>query len=547
MKRNISNKLFIAGLTVLAVTVLCAVSCRPLSDELLSYGQDDQQAYYEANQSFAGQFKAFWMAMNENYGIWDFEESFGTDWDEVYTTYLPKFEELDKRETKVTDKELMALYRQVTDTLHDGHMSLQFKNLHTGKFINLSPHLNRVERERGEEWQADLQNVTDLKMYLTADVPANYRVKVHDATSSSEIVIELLDSTVHRVQRAAATYIAKIDAAGGPDETNNAVYESAKDLKQRMDSMSNFFLLPKYTIMPLITILGPSYNQMCQEFTLTAKQIGAELPPIDESLSNDGVKSLNYALIEGNIAYIRIGGFGLTPYLNPQYKEKAAPGSLFESYQLAVERVWHHWFDTIQTLHKAGNLGGVIIDVRNNGGGYVDDYEFALGALLPSGGWNSHKLRVKNGTGRLDFGPLMPFTVRTYSGEHEVINDRPIVVLANSQSVSMAENTTYGVKAQPNGCFIGTRTFGGLSALNPDPQAYSETYSGGFGVSNATPFYAYLPKYICLYPNEKGEYGVVEAIGFTPDIECKLDLNLWQTQGRDNQLERAVDYITLGK
>ena len=560
MKRNISNsgisrgltakrsnRLFIAGLTALAVVALCATSCRPQSDDLLSYGQNDVQAYNDANSSFAGEFKVFWNAMNENYGIWDFEESFGTDWDAVYRTYLPKFEELDNRQTKVTDDELRALYKQITDTLHDGHIALQVKNLHTGRYLTFSPQLDRVTRERGTRQEEETQNVTTLAKYQTTEVPAAYRVKAYDATGSSDIIIDLLDSTFHRVQRAAIAYVAGIDAAGGPDETNNIIYESAKELKQRMDSMCNIFLLPKYTLMPLITIMAPLFNQLCQEFALTAQQIGVEMKPIEENLNTDGVKSLNYALIEGNIAYIRIGGFGLTEHMNPAYKVKAVPGSMYEAYQLAVNRVWHHWFDTIQTLHKANDLGGVIIDVRNNGGGYVFDYKYALGALLPSGGWNSHRLRFKSGIGRLDYGPITPFMVQTYEEEHEVINDRPIVVLANTNSMSMAENTTYGVKAQPNGCFIGTRTFGGLSALNPDPEAYCETYSGAFGVQGTTPVYVSAPKYICLFPNEKGEYGVVEGYGFEPDIECPLDVDLWLSTGRDNQLERAVDYIILGK
>ena len=87
----------IAQYIVLCTLSICTFSCRPQSDDLLSYGQNDVQAYYEANNSFAGEFKAFWTAMNENYGIWDVEESYGTDWDAVYRTYLPKFEELPSR------------------------------------------------------------------------------------------------------------------------------------------------------------------------------------------------------------------------------------------------------------------------------------------------------------------------------------------------------------------------------------------------------------------------------------------------------------------
>ncbi len=526
--------------------LLCALalsSCRPQSDDLLSYGQNDEQAYYDANHSFAGEFKAFWMAMNENYGIWDFEESFGTDWDAVYSTYLPKFEELDKRQAQVTDAELMALYKQITDTLHDGHMTLQVKNLHTGKYITLSPHLDRVARERGTRQNEESMNITTLAKYQTTEVPTTYRTLAYDAASSDDIIIEHLDSTVHRVNRAAIAYIAKVDAAGGPDEMNNVVYESAKELKATTDSMMNFFLMPRSQLLAFVAIMRPLFNDLCAKYALTSQQIGAEMIPIEEMLGEDMVKTIRFALFDGNIAYLRLGGCGLTGHMHPAYKQKPIPGSMYESYHLAVERVWHHWFDTIQNLHKSGDLGGVIIDVRNNGGGYVLDYQYLLGALLPSGGWNSHLLRVKDGIGRLDFGPITPFEVPTYEGEHEVVNDRPIVVLANTNSVSMAENTTYGVKAQPNGCFIGTRTFGGLSALNPDPEAYSQTYSGAFGVNGTTPIWGYIPKYVCLYPNKNGEYGVVEGYGFEPDIECPLDVNLWQTAGRDNQLEKALDYI----
>ena len=509
----------------------------------MSYGQNDEQAYYDANHSFAGEFKAFWMAMNENYGIWDFEESFGTDWDAVYSTYLPKFEELDKRQAQVTDAELMALYKQITDTLHDGHMTLQVKNLHTGKYITLSPHLDRVARERGTRQNEESMNITTLAKYQTTEVPTTYRTLAYDAASSDDIIIEHLDSTVHRVNRAAIAYIAKVDAAGGPDEMNNVVYESAKELKATTDSMMNFFLMPRSQLLAFVAIMRPLFNDLCAKYALTSQQIGAEMIPIEEMLGEDMVKTIRFALFDGNIAYLRLGGCGLTGHMHPAYKQKPIPGSMYESYHLAVERVWHHWFDTIQNLHKSGDLGGVIIDVRNNGGGYVLDYQYLLGALLPSGGWNSHLLRVKDGIGRLDFGPITPFEVPTYEGEHEVVNDRPIVVLANTNSVSMAENTTYGVKAQPNGCFIGTRTFGGLSALNPDPEAYSQTYSGAFGVNGTTPIWGYIPKYVCLYPNKNGEYGVVEGYGFEPDIECPLDVNLWQTAGRDNQLEKALDYI----
>ena len=76
-------------------------SCRETSDDFISYGQDDKLSFTAADTCFAGQFKALWMALNSNYGIWDYEAEHGLDWDAVYNTYLPKMEELDKRDENV--------------------------------------------------------------------------------------------------------------------------------------------------------------------------------------------------------------------------------------------------------------------------------------------------------------------------------------------------------------------------------------------------------------------------------------------------------------
>ncbi len=526
-------------LYLLAATVLCAVSCRPKGDELLSYGQNDYQAFYDAGHSFAGEFKAFWTAMNENYGIWDYEESFGTDWDEVYASFLPKFEELDKREGKVTDQEFLTLYEQITDTLHDGHIVLMIKNLHTGKYAVLQPNRKRIQRERYSEYQDVQANVTDLHTYRTS-AARTYKVKEYDGTGSDLIVYEQMETMLSSVIKAADAYLDMVDAAGGPDASNDEVYKAVLRLEvdaQRLLATVRSTGHEAYASRK--TSLVNSYNAICREYSLAGRQIGVTIKPIEGDFLDDGLKELHYALFDGNIAYLRIGGFGLTMHLNPEYQSHNTE-TLYYDYQQAVNRVWHRWFDAIQTLHLSGELGGVIIDVRNNGGGAVNDYQYVLGALLPSGGWSSHTLRMKNGIGRLDYGPLSPFTFPTYEGTHEVVSDRPVVVLANCRSASMSEQTTWGVMSLPNGCFIGTRTSGGLSALNTNPENYSNNYSGAFGVQGVTPIYGYIPKYICLYGEERR---IMEGVGFSPDIEVPLDVNLWQMAGRDNQLEEAVDYI----
>ena len=523
-------------------TILCALaltSCRPTSEELLSYGHNDQQAFMAAGVSFAEEFKTFWYAMNENYGIWDYEAQCGVDWDAVYDTYLPQFEALDDRQEPVTDDELWTLYSQFVDSLHDGHMAIVIKNLHTNKYITLTPGMSRMMRERPDTYRNE-ETPTSLDEYLLPEMDARYRVKDFDGVGAATAIYDIIDSTAEQIIQAVDVYLAKIEAAGGPNETNDKIVEDVKELREfAVNVIVQLSTFPQWILEENLPNLALDYNRTIQNYMLVGEQIGVSLHPVDLTMANDLLGYIHYALFEGNIVYLRLGGFGLSPHLNPAEQTKDSTSGYF-AYQQAVQRVWHHWFDTIQSLHASGQLGGVLLDVRNNGGGRVTDYRFFLGALLPSGGWESHTLRIKNGTGRYDYGPLTPFIVSTYPDEHEVIDDRPIVILANSHSVSLSENSTWGVKSQPNGYFIGTRTYGGLSALNPSPENYSDTYSGAFGVEGVTPIYGYIPKYICLYGEDLHP---VESIGFEPDIEKPFDLNLWNTSGRDNQLEFALDFI----
>lgn len=519
-------------------------SCRQTSDELLSYGQNDVQVYTPAEMSFEAQFVSFWTAMNENYCIWDYEELFGLDWDEVLRVYRPQFAALDDtlRQTPVTDDELRALYASFLDSLHDGHSVFQIKNIKSGQYIVVYPNQDRNMRERPQRYQDEEQNVTTLDVYRTAaaNVSPNHRIKVYDATGSQDIIIELLDSAFNRILRGTAAYVAAVDDAGGPNVLNDSLYSAVLEVQKKTQTTYSLFKsLPRNQLEGALSTLVSQFNSFSKEYSIVFRQIGVAVEPIDTQLASDHLKSLRFALFEDNIAYLRIGGFYMTDHLVPG-NISTDTTSTYYAYQMAVNRVWHHWFDTIQVLHAQGKLGGIIIDVRNNGGGYTDDYQYVLGALLPSGGWESHTLRLKNGTGRLDFAPLIPFVMSTYPKEHAVITEEPIVVLANSKSISMSENTTWGVRSQPNGHFIGTRTFGGLSALSADPKYYSTNYSGSFGVESVTPFYGYVPSFVCLYGEELLP---VEGHGFDPDEDVPLDVQMWKTEGRDNQLERALDYI----
>ena len=520
--------------------LLSLFSCRPVSDELLSYGQNDNQVYSNAKRNFTEEFKSFWLAMNENYSIWDYEYECGLDWDQVYETYLPKFKELDDttKHKQVTNNELYSLYSQFVDSLHDGHIQLKIKNLHTGKYITLNPGQARNKRERGEQFAIEGKYITNLNVYSSDYTNPKYRIIEYDNANANTMSFEHIARVLNLAKEKTQIYIEAIDKSGGPNQLNDSIYESAKQMLSEtyeLDSILNSTAINASLISKII----PLYNTYCDMYYILGKQIGVVLSKADANLAESALKSIEYSLFDGNILYLRLSAFGLTPNLVSSMRT-ADTTSMLYSYQLAVDRVWQRWFRQVQQFSNEGSLGGIILDVRNNGGGYVNDYQFVLGALLPAGGYNSHVLRVKNGVGRYDFSPLMNFVVPTLEQEHAVVSSAPIVVLANSRSGSMAENTAWGVTQQPNGCFIGTRTYGALSALNTNPADYSATYSGAFGEENVTAIYGYIPKYVCLYGND---HHPIEGVGVIPDIQVPLDTTLFVEQGRDNQLEAAIDYI----
>ena len=425
--------------------LVLVTSCREESDALQNYAFNDGLAFEKAQKSYAGKFKVLWKALDQNYGIWDYERSQGVDWDAVYDEYLPKYEALDKRDD-VTDDELQKLLEATLAPLHDGHFAAQMENHQTGNFV--------------------------------VTVPSNTRTKERDD-------FEAMKNTTHNLS-------AYLPAAFGG--TGNQILDY-KEADTHIAEMG--------------------------EYGITVK----------------------YALFKDNIAYFYFSGFYLTLYLNDEKYQKifGKANAATQQLALAVRQAWQAWFDKVQELHASGQLKGVVIDLRNNGGGMLDDNQYVLGSMLPSGGFEVAFSRFKRGVGRYDYSPLSPFKVPTLETAHETITE-PIVVLTNCGSVSMAEITSLGCQSLPNGTLIGKRTHGGLCSLQSDPSVYYENYSGIIGEMNKTPIYLYIPHMTTISKEGK----LFEGVGLTPDIEVDLDVTQYQATGRDTQLERALQFCTTG-
>ena len=450
MKRAI-HLITLLGIVLYTITLI--TSCREESDMVLSYAYDsrDTSNFDEANNSFEGQFKAIWTAMNCNYPIWDYEEQFGMDWDKVYDEYLPKFRALDERarvqHDSVTNEELKALYTEILRPLHDGHFDATIKNLHNNSVVSL--HL----------------------------VDERYRTrKTFDA------------------------YVTNLDYYIGSDEVA--------------------WMMPEHR--------------------------GKETFPY----ASDGV--YEYACFKDNIVLLRLPKIEISKLLVDSIYEK----NKWNSQVRENREIWYCWFNKIQELHNSGELKGIIIDLRSNTGGLGNDYQYVLGAIqAPDAisknlGANVHQIgyiRTKSGIGRLDYLPVEPFYHPIYKEEHAIVEKEPIIILTNCLTCSTAEHICLGAKQMRNGYIIGTRTFGAFSPLqgklDTEGKYYSHSYSGIVGNEENAPFYLHIP-FAAFFTLDSE---ILESTGVTPDIEIELDNELYKNTGRDNQLERALEFIRTGK
>lgn len=241
--------------------------------------------------------------------------------------------------------------------------------------------------------------------------------------------------------------------------------------------------------------------------------------------SVENVVTVVSGLVDGCIPYIHISDFKLTSLLELAQNDYATQDvkDTFGAYESFKKNVL-----------ELDEIKGVIIDLRENGGGHLNDEFYLLGLLIDKPvqmGWS----REKSGLGRFDYSPWMPHTF--YPGpEHRAV-EGPVVVVSDLYSVSMSEITTMLVKAMPNGCFIGERTFGGHGVISDDFEA---DYAGTFGERGAN-HYGYLSSRVVKDYN--GD--LLEGIGVIPDIEMRFAEGTFKG-GEDSWLTRAVEYIHNG-
>ena len=518
-----------AGLLLMTVS-----SCREQSDALMGYDQNEELVFGDAEKSFAAKFNVLWNGMNQYYALWDYEKEMGIDWDAVYDEYYPQFQALDKKE-EVTDDELEALLRKVLDPLHDGHNQIEVKNHTTGNTVMVSPGMDRLKARPDCEQSFCTPSLRYYANVANGEIETdgNGNPIAMEHTTNPVLLFNNFAGTPNPVQGVAwmKDKIHELEAKTSPTDFETFQLQQLYDLLTGLKQIVS----QKMQGMELVN----AYNSLVEKYSFF------NIPGfdyIDPGFASGGSIDVKYALLKGNIAYFRLDCFALTAFLDDEACQSNFDMSnpATQQHVQAVKQVWQSWFDAVQTLHKNGTLGGVIIDVRTNGGGNMNDSKYVVGSLVSGDKIHFGYQRFKRGTGRYDYSPLMPAYVGAMTDPHEAITE-PIVILVNCQSVSMSETSTLCLKTQPNGTVIGKRTFGAICALvgNDD---HSFNYAGYIGVEGVTPVYAHLPS-MASYTLEKE---LIEAEGIHPDIEVDLDIDLFTNTGQDTQLDRALQFIRSG-
>lgn len=165
------------------------------------------------------------------------------------------------------------------------------------------------------------------------------------------------------------------------------------------------------------------------------------------------------------------------------------------------------------------NCKGLIIDVRDNGGGYLSSAEQLASYFFDNStltGYMSHK----TGAGHSQFST--PVEVKTPA--HATVKwKRPVIILTNRMSYSATNNFVVRMKKAPNATIVGDKTGGG----------------GGMPLSSELPN-GWLVRFSAC-PMFDADMQHTEW-GIDPDVKVDMD-PIDETKGYDTILEKAISII----
>ncbi len=203
--------------------------------------------------------------------------------------------------------------------------------------------------------------------------------------------------------------------------------------------------------------------------------------------------TVEYKMLDNNIGYIAVSSF--------------------------YEVTGKQFIDAVGKLNVEG-MEGLIIDLRDNGGGLLDIAVEMLDFMLPEG--KIVYTEDKNGN-----------IIDSYNSTDEQKFTKPLVLLVNEYSASASEIFAGAIKDYGIGTLVGTNTYG------------KGIVQRLFPLDDGSAVKVTIAKYFTPNGND------IHKVGIKPDIEVEFDAKQYKDSDgeKDNQLDAAVEEMMkkLGK
>ncbi len=258
---------------------------------------------------------------------------------------------------------------------------------------------------------------------------------------------------------------------------------------------------------------GPAYNAGIEPGDILVKLNGNDITNSSAADVSNSIKNSNQSSVE--LSVLR-DGITITKTVN--IKNVNVPSVSKENFNdigyIKIDTfsntTYTQFKEALEALEK-NNINGLVIDVRNNGGGYLNSAA-EIAELFIEKGKNIYGLENKKGK-------------TFYEDNTKTQRNYKIAVLINSSSASASEILASALKESYGATIIGTTSYGKGTV-----QETSKLSSGGM-VKYTTAYW--------LTPNGNS----VNNVGIKPDIEIILDKTDEYQYETDNQLQGALNAV----